>query len=487
MLLNELLKEIEIDSIKGNTEIEINHVHFDSRLIKQKSLFIAVDGFRTTGHIYISDAINKGAIAIITEKNIEIDDVVVIRVKNTRKIMAQIANRFYGNPTKQLPLIGVTGTNGKTSITYMIKSILEYHGKNIGLIGTISNWIGHKEIKSSRTTPEALDLQKILSKMVKEKAEACVMEVSSHALALERVEECTYSIGVFTNLTSDHLDFHNNIDNYRNAKKKLFYKTILCNIINVDDFHGRKIVEEIKELKVPLLTYGINEKADISATNISMDVKGVTFDLNTPIGKKRLNVNIPGIFTIYNVMASVIVCYVLGLSLDEIGVALNHVKGVPGRFQIIDEIKKFSVIIDYAHTPDALENILKSTNEFKKNKIITIFGCGGDRDKTKRLIMGQICGELSDYSIITSDNPRGENPLDIINMIEAGIKQVTDQYEIIEDRRCAIESAIKMAEEDDIIIIAGKGHEVTQTIGKDVIPFDDSKVALEIARREGLV
>jgi len=290
MLLKELLNNIEVEQIKGNTDIRISNVHFDSRLITKESLFICVDGFKTTGHIYIKDAINRGAIAIIVEKDIKIDNVTVIQVKNTRKVMAKLANNFYGDPTKKLPIIGITGTNGKTSVTYMVKNILEFYGKNVGLIGTISNWIGNIEIGAVRTTPEALDLQKIFSEMLKEKMDACIMEVSSHALELGRVEECTYIIGVFTNLTPDHLDFHNNMDNYRNAKKKLFYKTTLCNIINVDDFHGKIIADEIKELRTPILTFGINEKADIYATNINADIKGVSFDIHMPIGTKSVYV-----------------------------------------------------------------------------------------------------------------------------------------------------------------------------------------------------
>jgi len=314
MFLKELLLNIELCEVKGNEDIEISNIQFDSRLTTKGSLFICVDGFKTTGHIYIQDAIDRGAVAIIVEKDIEIDDITVIQVKNTRKTMAQIAKNFYGNPTKQLPLIGVTGTNGKTSITYMIKNILEFYGKNVGLIGTISNWVGNVELEAERTTPEAIDLQKIFSEMLKEKIDTCIMEVSSHALELGRVEECKYIMGVFTNLTPDHLDFHGNMDNYRNAKKKLFYQTTLCNIINVDDFHGKIIADEIKELRTPLLTFGINEKADIYATNIKVDIKGVSFNINMPIGTRSVCVKIPGIFTVYNVMPAILICYILGLS-----------------------------------------------------------------------------------------------------------------------------------------------------------------------------
>jgi len=487
MFLKELLINIKVDNVKGNMDIEITNVQFDSRLISSGSLFVCVDGFKTTGHIYIQDAINRGAVAIIVERDIEIGSVTVIQVENSRKTMAQIAKNFYGNPTKQLPLIGITGTNGKTSITYMVKSILEFYGRNIGLIGTISNWVGNVELGAVRTTPEAIDLQKIFSEMLKEKIDTCIMEVSSHALELGRVEECRYIMGVFTNLTPDHLDFHDNMDNYRNAKKKLFYKTTLCNIINVDDFHGKIIADEIKDLRTPTITFGINEKADIYATNIKVDIKGVSFDVNMPIGTKSVYVNIPGIFTVYNVMPAILICYILGLSLDEICIAINSMKGIPGRFETIEEINDFVVIVDYAHTPNALENVLKAAKRFAKNRVITVFGCGGDRDTTKRNVMGEISGRLSDYSIITSDNPRTEDPLKIIEMVERGIKKVTDKYKVIIDRKSAIEYAIRIAQKNDIIIIAGKGHEVTQTIGKDVLPFDDRKVVLEIAKKEGLI
>ena len=487
MLLKELLENIEVHRIIGCTDIKISSIEFDSRRVTKNSLFICVNGFKTSGYLYIEEAINKGAVAIISEKEIKTDKVTVIQVKNVRSEMAKLANNFYGTPTLKLPVIGITGTNGKTSVTYMVKNILEFYGKNVGLIGTISNWIGNMQREAVRTTPEALDLQKIFSEMVKEKMDTCIMEVSSHALELGRVDESTYIIGVFTNLTPEHLDFHDNMNNYRNAKKKLFYKTTLCNIINVDDFHGKIIAEEVKGLKTPLLTFGIKEKADVYATNIITDINGVSFDLHTPIGTKSFYIKIPGIFTVYNIMPAILICYVLGLSLDEICVALNNMNGVPGRFEIIHEIKELAVIVDYAHTPDALENILKSTKEFAQNRIITVFGCGGDRDSTKRAVMGEIAGKYSDYTIITSDNPRTEDPEKITSMIEGGIKRVTDQYKIIVDRKCAIEYAIKIAEKKDIIIIAGKGHELTQTIGKDILPFDDRKVALEIARKEGLI
>ncbi len=487
MLLKELISEIKTKKVIGVTDIDIKDVQYYSPFVTKGSLFICIEGFKTDGHLYIQDAINRGAIAIISEKEIILEGITVIQVENTRRAMASIANHFYNEPTKHLQLIGITGTNGKTSTTYMVKEILKFSGEKVGLIGTIANWIGNIGIEAIRTTPESLDLQRILSQMLQQSINTCVMEVSSHALELGRVDYCIFSIGLFTNLSPEHLDFHINMENYRNAKKKLFYKTTSYNIINVDDFHGKIIAEQIRDLKIPLLTFGIKEKADIYTTDIDMDIKGVRFNINMPKGTIYADVKIPGMFTVYNVMAAVAICYCLGVTLDKMGEALSNMKGIPGRFEVIEGIEDFAVIVDYAHTPDALENILKSARMFAKKRIITVFGCGGDRDKNKRPIMGEICGMFSDYTIITSDNPRTEEPLSIMKMIESGISKVTDKYNMIEDRKTAIQYAIKMAISDDIIIIAGKGHEATQIIGDKIIPFDDRKIALQVAGEEKLI
>lgn len=487
MILKELISKIKTKKVIGVTDIDIKDVQYYSPFVTKGSLFICIEGFKTDGHLYIQDAINRGAIAIISEKEIILEGITVIQVENTRRAMASIANHFYNEPTKHLQLIGITGTNGKTSTTYMVKEILKFSGEKVGLIGTIANWIGNIGIEAIRTTPESLDLQRILSQMLQQSINTCVMEVSSHALELGRVDYCIFSIGLFTNLSPEHLDFHINMENYRNAKKKLFYKTTSYNIINIDDFHGKIIAEQIRDLKIPLLTFGIKEKADIYATDIDMDIKGVRFNINMPKGTIYADVKIPGMFTVYNVMAAVAICYCLGVTLDKMGEALSNMKGIPGRFEVIEEIEDFAVIVDYAHTPDALENILKSARMFAKKRIITVFGCGGDRDKNKRPIMGEICGMFSDYTIITSDNPRTEEPLSIMKMIESGISKVTDKYNMIEDRKTAIQYAIKMAISDDIIIIAGKGHEATQIIGDKIIPFDDRKIALQVAGEEKLI
>ncbi|SNS24570.1 UDP-N-acetylmuramoylalanyl-D-glutamate--2,6-diaminopimelate ligase [Anaerovirgula multivorans] len=487
MLLKELLRDLEIEGLKGSDELSIEATTYDSRKVVNNSLFICIEGFKTDGHLYIKDAIKNGAVAVIVQKDIDIEGVTVVKVKNTRKAMAIIANDFYHRPSGTLALIGVTGTNGKTSTTYMIKKILEASGRKPGLIGTISNWIGDEKIDADRTTPESLDLQKLFRKMLENEIDSCVMEVSSHSLELQRVEKCNFQVGVFTNLTPDHLDFHPTIIDYRNAKKKLFHKTELYNIINVDDEHGRIIIDEINSLKTPILTFGVNNKADISAKNIVMTMKTVSFDMITPKYKGKIELNIPGLFTVYNALAAIAVTYAMGIEFKYIKEGLECMKGIAGRLEAVEEFKDFAVIIDYAHTPDALENVLKSVRGFVENKLITVFGCGGDRDRSKRAVMGEIAGKYSDLTIITSDNPRSEEPMQILTMIEDGISRTAGKYHVIKDRKEAISFALKSAQKGDIILIAGKGHETYQVINNNVFEFDDKKVALEVAREEGLL
>ncbi|WP_242837241.1 UDP-N-acetylmuramoyl-L-alanyl-D-glutamate--2,6-diaminopimelate ligase [Alkaliphilus transvaalensis] len=486
--LQELIDYIEIEEIKGETDLTIEHVYYNSQKVTPNSLFICIKGFRTDGHLYVEDAIKNGAKAILCEDMIESDGVTVIRVKNTRRAMAKIANKFYDFPSKLLDLIGVTGTNGKTSVTYMIKSILERSGRKAGLIGTIATMVGEDTIEAVRTTPESLDLQKLFSNMAASGQDSCVMEVSSHSLDLERVEEIDYKIGVFTNLSPDHLDFHQDLVSYRNAKKKLFYKTSLCNVINIDDADGKIIAEEVKTLSTPLYTYGIeNDQADFKAKNIDINFQEVTFDVEGPDFKATISMGIPVKFAIYNALSAIVACHMLGIPSKDIVEALDEFRGVPGRFELIKEIKSFSVIVDYAHTPDALENVLKAARGFSSNKIITVFGCGGDRDQTKRAVMGELAGNLSDLAVITSDNPRTEDPVRILAMVEEGINRTKGEYAVVENRKEAIRFALKNASEGDIVIIAGKGHEKTQVIRDKVYRFDDLQVAIEVAREEGLI
>ncbi|SHH12433.1 UDP-N-acetylmuramoyl-L-alanyl-D-glutamate--2,6-diaminopimelate ligase [Tepidibacter thalassicus] len=484
MKLKDIIKGLDILNIKGDIDLNIEDIHYDSRKVSENSLFICVKGFNLDGHKFIQDALDKGSKAFIVEDDVYIDGYTFVKVKNTRKAMAKISSNFFANPTKHLNLIGVTGTNGKTTITYLLKDVLEYNNEKVGLIGTIKNIIGKREIISSRTTPESIELQKYFREMLENGNNYCVMEVSSHSLELNRVDNCEFKIGIFTNLTEEHLDFHKNLDEYRMAKEKLFYKTTVGNLINIDDIYGKKIYNSIKNLEVPVLTYGIEGDADIKAENVKIYSTGVEYKLITPKYELDVYVPISGRFTVYNSLAVIGACYLMDIPKEAILEGLKNTKGVPGRFESVNSSKGFSVIIDYAHTPDAIENILKTAREFVKGKIITVFGCGGDRDKTKRPLMGSISQKYSDLTIVTSDNPRTEDPVKIIEDILRGIDDSKQDYEVIIDRREAINNAINRAESGDIVIIAGKGHENYQIIGREKIHFDDKEVVIEILGEE---
>ena len=482
MKLKDLLKNVEFVEIIGEQDLDITNIAYDSRRVEKGSLFICITGFSQDGHLYAENAAEKGATVILAEKPIAVDNVTVVIVDNTRAVMAQIAVNFYKDPTNEVRVIGITGTNGKTTTTYLIKSILEQNNKKTGLLGTISTQIGDKEYKSSRTTPESLDLQKIFRDMADARIEYCVMEVSSHSLELDRVRGCKFKIGIFTNLTQDHLDFHKTIESYRNAKTKLFYNTSEMNIINIDDEHGRIIAAEIANQKTKLLTYAIDIKADIMAKNIKISAKGVEFTLVTPKYSIDIVSNIPGKFSVYNCLAAAAAAYADGISADIIAIGIAKLKTVPGRSEVVETNKPFSVLIDYAHTPDGLLNILKTIKEYAPRRIITLFGCGGNRDKEKRPQMGKIAGDYSDFCIITSDNPRKELPMDIIDQIEKGIKLTKCDYICIENRQEAILYALKIAQADDIILLAGKGHETYQEFADHTIPFDEKEIVCQLLK-----
>lgn len=483
MKLAELLKGVEVLYCKGSTDIEISGLSYDSRDIREGNLFICISGFTQDGHKYAGDAAEKGAAALLVEKDIDAD-ITVIKVKNTRKAMPILAVNFYKNPTKRLKLIGITGTNGKTTTTYLIKSILEAEGKRVGLLGTISNQIGDKIFSATRTTPESLDLQRIFREMSDMGIRYAVMEVSSHSLELGRVEGCSFSTGVFTNLTQDHLDFHKTMENYRNAKKKLFYMTDRANVINIDDEHGRLMADEARILKASLVTYGIDNKADIMARDIDISSSGVGFTLVTPRYETDIKIRIPGKFSVYNALAAAAAAYAEGIGRKAIREGLKKVANVSGRSELVNAGTPYTIIIDYAHTPDGLQNILASIREYAKGRVITLFGCGGDRDREKRPIMGEIAGKMSDYCVITSDNPRSEEPMEIIKQIEAGIKSTDCDYICIENRRDAIKYALTVARSGEIVLLAGKGHETYQVLKDGIIPFDEREIVREILREE---
>ena len=476
MKLNDIINGLEIIKVNGNLDLDITNIEYDSRKVRENTLFICIKGFNSDGHKYIQNAIKSGAKSFLVQDDINIDGYTFIRVNDTRASMAKIADNFYNHPSKKFGVIGVTGTNGKTSITTLLSEILKSNNNKVGLIGTIKIFDGEEEIQSNSTTPESIELQNYFNRMLNNKCDYCAMEVSSHSLALNRVDETDFKLGLFTNLTPDHLDFHKDLEDYRRSKEKLFFKTSIANIINIDDDGGKKIYENIKYLKTPIYTYGIDNEADFMARDIQISANGVSYKLKTPTYEDNIFVPIPGKFTVYNTLAVIAACYMLNLDKDVIIKTLKNTNGITGRFEIVENDKDINVIIDYAHTPDALENILNTVKEFAKGDIITVFGCGGDRDKIKRPLMGKISQKLSDICIITSDNPRNENPNLIIEDILSGLDKDIKNYKVIIDRKEAIEEAIKIAKKDDIIIIAGKGHENYQIIGKNKYHFDDKEI-----------
>lgn len=476
MKLNDIINGLEIIKVNGNLDLDITNIEYDSRKVRENTLFICIKGFNSDGHKYIQNAIKSGAKSFLVQDDISIDGYTFIRVNDTRASMAKIADNFYNHPSKKFGVIGVTGTNGKTSITTLLSEILKSNNNKVGLIGTIKIFDGEEEIQSNSTTPESIELQNYFNRMLNNKCDYCAMEVSSHSLALNRVDETDFKLGLFTNLTPDHLDFHKDLEDYRKSKEKLFFKTSIANIINIDDDGGKKIYENIKYLKTPVYTYGIDNEADFMARDIQISSNGVSYKLKTPTYEDDIFVPIPGKFTVYNTLAVIAACYMLNLDKDVIIKTLKNTNGITGRFEIVENDKDINVIIDYAHTPDALENILNTVKEFAKGDIITVFGCGGDRDKIKRPLMGKISQKLSDICIITSDNPRNENPNLIIEDILSGLDKDIKNYKVIIDRKEAIEEAIKIAKKDDIIIIAGKGHENYQIIGKNKYHFDDKEI-----------
>lgn len=485
MKLKELLANLEYEVLKGSLDIGIDTVAYDSRKVIKGSMFICISGFKMDGHTFIQQAIENGAKGIIVEKDIPIDlgcDVTFVRVNDTRKAMSIIASNYYNYPSKHFDLVGVTGTNGKTTTVFLIEHILKKLGRHTGLIGTIENHIGDKIIPASRTTPESLDLQNLFADMRNASVDSVVMEVSSHALDLDRVLGAQFDIGVFTNLTLDHLDYHKTMEHYLRAKTKLF-KMCKNAVINIDDEASDYIIREANSEQI--YTYSTEDnQADFYAKDIELSAQGVDFTLVFQNQEHKVHYGTPGKFSVYNALAAIATCYVMEIPLHHIVKALVSIKGVKGRFQTVVSPKGYSVIVDYAHAPDGLLNVLKAVNEFAKGRIITVFGCGGDRDKSKRPIMGKIAGESSDFSVIVSDNPRSEDPETIINEIEVGMIETECPYTKIIDRKEGIHFALTMAEEDDVVLIAGKGHETYQEIGDKIIHFDDVEVVEEFIQGE---
>lgn len=481
MLLKDLIAGYEVLEVFGDTNIDVSSIDYDSRKVTAGSLFVCVEGYKTDGHQYIGMAAEKGATAFIVSQEVEVPaGCVKIRVEDSRDALSFVADKFYAQPSRELMLVGVTGTKGKTTTTYMIKSILELNGSKVGLIGTVANCIGDEIMPAERTTPESLELQGLFREMLVRGADACIMEVSSHALELKRVNFSNFNIGIFTNLSRDHMDFHHTFENYLNAKIKLFN---LCEygIVNVDTEYGKEVV---KAASCRLTTVGINEMADIRAIDVVYHKESVEFSIVSDKYNGRVQVGVPGTFTVYNALCALATAYLMDIPFGTATRALTNIK-VPGRAEIVDIGRNYTVMIDYAHTPDSLENILTSVKQFARGKLISVFGCGGDRDRTKRPIMGEISGKIADFTVVTSDNPRTEIPISIISEIEAGIKPTGASYITIEDRRAAIKYAMENACEDDVIVIAGKGHETYQQFADKKIDFDERKVVKELSKEIG--
>lgn len=482
MILSEILEGIEEVEVKGDINFDVNEIRCDSRLVSEGNMFVAIVGFKTDGHEYIDKAIEAGAKVIAVQKD-HFDGKVpncatLVIADDTRKLLALSACNFYHHPSREFKLVGITGTKGKTTTSYMIKKIMEKAGKKVGLIGTIANMIGDDEIEATRTTPESIDLQRLFRKMADEKCDVVVMEVSSHALALDRVLGCSFDIGIFTNLSQDHLDFHKTFDDYFAAKAKLF---TMCKdgFINCDDMYAKKL-EQVATCTIT--TFGIDNNPFVSARDIIVTNSYVDFKMPFNKVMQRIKVNIPGRFSVYNSLAAICATVKLGASVENVIEGLEEVS-VPGRSEMVKNDRNLTVMVDYAHSPASLESILKAVKSYTKGKVICVFGCGGDRDKTKRPIMGEIAGSNAAYTVITSDNPRTENPKEIVKEIEEGIKKTKGKYVVIVDRKKAIEHAIKMAKRNDLVLIAGKGHETYQEVNGVHNHFDDREVAKEAMKK----
>ncbi len=482
MKLAEIISDCEIITTKGDLDVEVGQIRYDSRNVTPGDMFIAIVGFQTDGHNYVAQAIDQGAKVIVLEEgkidlNLIRDDVTVIVTSNTRRFMAMSACNYYNHPSRDFKLVGITGTKGKTTTAYMIKSILEKAGRKVGLIGTIANMIGSEEVEASRTTPESVDLQHLFRQMADAGCDVVVMEVSSHALYLDRVYGSSFDMGVFTNLSEDHLDFHKTFDNYLAAKAILF---TMCKegFVNVDDMYARRLMDMAT---CPITTYGVDNNPFVSARDIIITNTYSDFKVSMNRTLQRIKVPIPGRFTVYNALAAICVTAKLGASVEAMITGLEAVQ-VPGRSEVVPTTKEFVVMVDYAHTPASLEGILRAVKSYTRGRVICVFGCGGDRDPFKRPMMGEISGRLADITYITTDNPRSEDPAKIIGEIEEGIKKTKGEYKMVQNRKKAIEQAIRRARRGDLVLIAGKGHETYQEVNGVKNHFDDREVAANVLK-----
>ena len=501
MELTKLMEGVEIERITGETRKEIEGIAYHSQQVRRGFLFAAIRGLNIDGHRFIEDALQRGAETVLLEEERKIPGTTIL-VRNSRRALARISANFYENPSSKVKLIGVTGTNGKTTITYLLESIFEQARHPVGVIGTINYRYGQTVISAPNTTPESLELQRILTEMVREGITHVIMEVSSHGLDLDRVYGCQFDGAIFTNLTRDHLDYHPSLDHYFESKRRLFSDYLVKSpkprrfaVINQDDPRGEEIVQGVS---LPIYRYGMNSSCQISAHQVTSTFEGLSCRIETPEGSLMIDSQLIGSFNLYNIMAAVATGVALDIPFEVLKDGIESLKGVPGRLEKVENQKGIHIFVDYAHTPDALERSLlglrsileemRQARPQKEEKIITVFGCGGDRDRTKRPLMGEVAGGLSDLVILTSDNPRTEDPLAILNEAEKGLKKMGLEewtpgelkawrmkkgYLKIPGRRESIRMAVRLACPSDVVLIAGKGHEDYQIIGTQKFPFDD--------------
>lgn len=496
MLYHELLAGLEILESSGSAQMNIDNIVYDSRKARQGSLFVCVDGYVTDGHKYISQAVSQGVSAILLQKAPDLldeksqkalDGVCWARVDDTRVGLAHVSDRFFDHPSGKLDLIGITGTKGKTTTAYMVRSILNAAGRKTGLVGTVANMIGDKVMYASRTTPESYDLQALLDEMRSAGIDSCVMEVSSQGLKLNRVYGCDFKAGVFTNLYEDHIGPHEHADMEEYLQSKLLlFKVSENRIVNKDI----DIYDRVANAAGDHISYGFDSNADVRASDLRRTVEkgiaGSTFMLSTPWFEGDVFVAMPGSFNVTNALAAAAVCGSLGIDIDSIRAGLSEVS-VPGRVQSVPTNGSFQIIVDYAHNAASLEKLLETLRSYVDNRLIVVFGNGGDRARSRRFEMGETAGRMADFTVITSDNPRTEEPMSIIEDILTGIKPTSGKYQVVPDRREAIAYAIDQAKQGDMIIIAGKGHETYQIFKDETIHFDDAETASELLAERGLL
>lgn len=484
MYLKDLLIDVpEVLDTRGDTATWIGALSADSRKRVNEGLFFCFAGASFDAHDFAGQAVENGCVALIVERYLEEIHAVQVRVSDGRAAMARIASAFYGHPDRRMRLVGVTGTKGKTTTTYLLKAICEAAGMKCGLIGTTGNMIGSRMLESKLTTPDPIELYDTLSTMAEEGVQVVCMEVSAHALALRKLVGMSFEAGAYTNLSLDHLDFFGTMERYRDTKRGLFADGLCQNAaFNADEETTPAVMEG---LALPCMTFGICENADLYARDIEITENGVSFTMNLRgLHRAEIHLKMTGMFNVYNALASTALAMILDIDMDTIKRGLESVRNVPGRIEMLETNTPYRMILDYSHSPDALENILSTVRTFTRGRLIALFGCGGDRDRQKRPVMGRISGQLADLSVLTSDNPRREPPMQILDAIEDGIRETNGKYVVIENRREAIRYAMSVAQAGDVIVLCGKGHETYQDIDGVKHPFDEKVVVQELLKEK---